>query len=162
MDIALAFNPSVAGLDISLAAGDLRGDDTLTTAVLLSLMCDGASAEGEVHAGDDRRGWWADAYSGMANDSFGSRLWLLKRSKLVPGAAQTTRQHILSALQWLVDDGLVRNVEVTVFQPATGWLYADVQLTLLSGERRLRLQWNAADGGWHLAGELWTGAANAI
>ena len=48
---------------MSLAGADFAGDDTLVTAVILSLCTDRLAQPHEVAPGEDRRGWWADAYA---------------------------------------------------------------------------------------------------
>lgn len=156
MDLALTFNPAIGALDISLDGVDLAGDDTLRTAVLLSLLCDRTAQAHEVDAGADRRGWWADAYASNQGDAFGSRLWLLARSKQLPATVQRARSYIREALQWLVDDGLASAVDVVAFIPRMGWLVADVHVTLQGNSRRFRFEWSDADQVWQLAGENFT------
>ena len=64
---------------MSLAGADFAGDDTLVTAVILSLCTDRLAQPHEVAPGEDRRGWWADAYATSPRDKFGCRWWLLAR-----------------------------------------------------------------------------------
>lgn len=153
MDLALTYNPEIGMLDIAIDGADLLAEDTLASAVMLSLLCDRTAQAHEVDAGGDRRGWWADAYADIEGDAFGSRLWLLGRSKQLPAAVQQARAFIAEALQWLVTDGLVKAVEVTAFIPRTGWLYVDVMLTLQAGSRRFRFEWNDERQIWRLAAE---------
>jgi phage gp46-like protein len=55
--------------------------------------------------GTNKGTWWAD-------ESFGSELWLLRRSGKVTGqTAGTLRRMILEATAWLVTEGLVRAIE---------------------------------------------------
>lgn len=154
MDLALSYSPDIDGLDLSIDAGraDLAQEDTLATAVLLSLMCDRTAQPGEVDAGNDRRGWWADAFAAAA-DLFGSRLWLLEREKEVEQTLQRARTYIREALAWMVEDGFVTAVDVAVFVPKRGWLAAEIELKLDGASRRYRFEWSAATQIWRLAGE---------
>lgn len=93
VDLALTFNPEIDGLDISLDGVDLRHEDTLMTAAMLSLLCDRAAQPHEVPDGTDRRGWWADTYAENQGDAFGSRLWLLAREKQLPEVVQRARRY---------------------------------------------------------------------
>lgn len=164
MDIALRYSASLKGLDIVVDAttADLVHEDTLTTAVMLSLLCDRTAQAHEVDAGTDRRGWWADAYAREqaqdaardGADAFGSRLWLLAREKQVPETQQRLRAYVHEALQWLVDDGMALGQEVTVFIPRTGWYAALIDLQLQEGNRRFRFEWDGSAQQWHLAGEV--------
>ena len=164
MDIALRYSASLNGLDIVVDAttADLVREDTLATAVMLSLLCDRTAQAHEVDVGADRRGWWADAYAQAQAtdaardnaDAFGSRLWLLAREKQVPEMQQRLRAYAYEALQWLVDDGMVLGLEVTVIIQRTGWYAAMIDLQLQGGNRRFRFEWDGAAQQWHLAGEV--------
>jgi phage gp46-like protein len=63
----------------------------------------------------DRRGWWADAFPAIAGDRFGSRLWLLRRSKQLQESLIVAREYAEEALAWLVEDGAASKVEVETF-----------------------------------------------
>jgi len=97
-------------------SADEEGHDTtqaLETAVLLSLLCDQrARDEDNVAEGQDRRGWWADAYSFVDNDLWGSRLWLLERAKANTGTLLFAREAAEESLQWMIEDGIAREVQV--------------------------------------------------
>ena len=55
--------------------------------------------------GTNKGTWWADG-------GFGSDLWLLKQSGKVNGqTAGTLRRMILEATAWLVNDGLVKEID---------------------------------------------------
>lgn len=160
MDLALTLNATSGEFDLAIdqATGDFAREDTLTTAVMLSLMCDRLAEAHEVPAGEDRRGWWADAFAAVNQDavkadSFGSRLWLLAREKQTPETEQRLREYIAEALQWLVDDELAEDLVVTVFRPRIGWYTALVDLKLESRSRRYRFEWDTATQSLQLAGE---------
>jgi phage gp46-like protein len=156
MDLALAFNPEIGGLDISLDGIDLRHEDTLLTAAMLSLLCDRLAQPHEVGAEEDRRGWWADTYADNLGDLFGSRWWLLSREKQLPEVVQRARRYVREALQWLIDDGLAVSLDVSAFIPRMGWLIVDVVVGLVGTSRRFRFEWNDASQAWRLAGESFT------
>ena len=93
MDLQLAFASSAEKANFVLANGQLSLDDSLYTAVLISLFTDRrADEDDELPASETwRRGWWADslAQNGIfKKDQIGSRLWLLMRCK----ATEQTRQ----------------------------------------------------------------------
>ena len=160
MDLALRYDPNTGEFDLAIdaATGDFAREDTLSTVVMLSLMCDRLAQPHEVPVGDDRRGWWADAFvtpsqDASAADSFGSRLWLLAREKQTPATEQRLRGYIQEALQWLVEDGLAQTVTVTVFRPRIGWYSALVDLQVRGDSRRYRFEWDTATQALQLAGE---------
>lgn len=156
MDLSLSFSPSRSYFDLSLDVlkADLLASDSLQTAVVLSLLCDRTASESDVPAGEDRRGWWADAFAQNQSDKFGSRLWLLAREKRTPETTMRARSYIIEALQWLIDDGLATAVDATVFAAGTDWLVAQVQINLKAGSRQYRFEWSDASQAWTLQGEV--------
>lgn len=153
MDFALSFNAEIGGFDISIDGLDLAHEDTLFTAVILSLNLDRTAQPHEVPAGTDRRGWWGDTYATVPGDLTGSRLWLMEREKQLPESVQRARRYFREALQWLVDDGLVQSMTVSGFIPRMGWLVIDVVLELIADSRRFRFEWSDEREGWRLVGE---------
>lgn len=88
----------------------------LYSAVLISLFTDRLATPGDELPDRDlggRRGWWADAYAEVAGDLIGSRLWLLARQKVMPRTLRLAEEYARDALQWLMDDGIARRVDVT-------------------------------------------------
>lgn len=113
--------PAYTG-DIALINGavmvernDLALDDTLETAIQISLFCDARAGAGDVLPSSDtyRRGWWADQFE-AGQVSVGSRLWLLERSKRTPEVLAAAQAYASEALQWLVSDGVASSVTVDV------------------------------------------------
>lgn len=108
------------GGDIRVSNGDLVTGDQLRTAVLMSLFTD-RRAEPDDRLPDfteDRRGWWGDSYADttdatLTGDRIGSRLWLLYREKITAETIERARQYAAESLQWLIDDGVAVDVEVS-------------------------------------------------
>lgn len=99
--------------DIAMDGYDLKSDNGLQTAVIISLFTDRrANDDDALPAGDDRRGWWADAFLDVEDDRIGSRLWLLNREKQMQRVVIRAREYAEEALQWLVDDGVAKRVTV--------------------------------------------------
>ena len=97
--------------DLSLSGDALVEGDDLHTMVLLSLFCDAPAREGDpVHPSQPRNGFWGDVYSGD-NDTWGSRLWILRRAKLTLETKALAKQYTAEALAWMVADGLASKIE---------------------------------------------------
>ncbi len=152
MDLALVYNPDIAAFDVAVQAHDLVGDDTLASAVLVSLLCDRQAQPYEVPAGQDPRGWWADAY-GLQWHATGSRLWLLEREKQLPGVLLRCKQYVEECLAWCLDDGLATAVNVAVFTPRVGWLVAVVGFMLNGVARNFRFEFDQEQQRWRLGQE---------
>ncbi|WP_394521701.1 hypothetical protein C1N60_08980 [Pantoea sp. SGAir0184] len=85
--------------------------DPLTRAVVISLFT--WRKAGKDDAPEEVNGWWGDTYPTVQNDRIGSRLYLLKRSKLTNKTPLKAREYITEALQWLTADGVAARVDVT-------------------------------------------------
>ena len=132
----------VAGPDCGMEAGDLVAEDSLRTAVILSLFLDRRANDDDIlpNDSDDRRGWWADTVAPMTDygigggsasgDHIGSRLWLLSREKQLAGVLERARHYAEEALTWLVEDGVATAVQVAATNPRQGWLVLEVTVTL--------------------------------
>ena len=86
--------------------------DPLTRAVVISLFTH-RRADPDDNA-DVPMGWWGDTWPMVANDRYGSKLWLLQRSKLTNALVNTVRTYIRESLQWMLDDGVVSRVDIAV------------------------------------------------
>lgn len=124
-DLALHWDPETVSADLLLMGGALATDDSLRTAILISLFTDARASEDAAlpEGGDDLRGWWGDQFAreaapdaGSAEDRnrIGSLLWLFSRSKTLPAVLSGARRAAEDALAWLVRDGIAARVSVEV------------------------------------------------
>lgn len=123
-DLAVTWSNSTGDADLSLVdainstqAADLSTDQGLITAVALSLFTDRRAEDDDIPpSGDpnDRRGWWADQFADVEGDLFGSRLWLLARSKLTNETALRAEEYIREALAWMLEDLVVSGIDVAI------------------------------------------------
>ncbi len=118
--------------DLPVRKGDLMGDNSLGTEVMVSLFTDVRAEKDELPPEySDLRGWWADALLSMQGDEqgTGSKLWLLRRQKQLDSVLVQAEAYARSALQWLIDEGLAGAVSVTAENPAQGTLTLTVSIT---------------------------------
>ena len=100
--------------DLKMENNDFALDDTLKTAVIISLFTDHRVTIDELPDGEkDRRGWWADALNDDG-DQIGSKLWTLKREKITQEIMDRFQQYCEESLQWLIDDKIAQSVTVSV------------------------------------------------
>lgn len=77
--------------------------------------------------GTDKGRWWA-------YPEFGSELWQLRQTGKVDGnTAGTVRQMILDSLQWLIDDGLAKEIECEAEQADKNRINYRVKVTRPNG-----------------------------
>lgn len=124
---------------------DIATDDSLRTAVILSLFLDRRARDDDAlpDGGSDRRGWWADTIMPMTEgmlalhdgarsprgpDQIGSRLWLLSRELQVREVVRRAHDYAVEALAWLIEDGHASRVEVRAFIPRFQMLGLDIRI----------------------------------
>lgn len=137
-DIALR-QSSILGtaprFDFAIESGDLAHDDGLRAAVLVSLFTDRRAEPDDTASGEDRRGWWADAWSEVDGDRIGSRLWLLARAKETATTLERARAYTAEALAWMIEDGIARAIEIEAEWAHRGMLGLRVAITLTDGSQ---------------------------
>jgi phage gp46-like protein len=135
-DVKLIWNRAAQSADIAIVNGDLVTDDTLETAVIISLFSNRRADDDDVlpdfvnaqmPGSGDRRGWWGDHYAPellaaivagigvtpQPTDRWGSRLWLLRREKDLASVLARAKEYAQEALQWLLDNDVASAVNVT-------------------------------------------------
>lgn len=86
--------------------------DPLTRAVVISLFTH-RRADPDDNA-DVPMGWWGDTWPMVTNDRYGSKLWLLQRSKLTNALVNTVQTYLRESLQWMLDDGVVSRIDIDI------------------------------------------------
>jgi phage gp46-like protein len=91
--------------------GGLQAHSALHTAITIQLFTDKWSKANEVRDQQDPRGWPLDLIDNQGFPELGSELWTLFRGRLSPETAVLAREYVLMALQTLIDQGVVAEVE---------------------------------------------------
>lgn len=129
-DLRTVFIDMDRGADLALEQFALATDDGIETAVIHALFTDARADDGDLlpDGQTDRRGWWGDGYPTVEGDRYGSKLWLLGRSKQLSATLVQARQYAEEALAHLVDDGVAGRVEVEASIPRDAVLGLTVQI----------------------------------
>ena len=61
----------------------------------------------------ERYGWWGDSFPTLTNVQIGSRLWQLRRRTLDADTVRDATTFARESLQWMLDDGRVKAVDIT-------------------------------------------------
>lgn len=98
-----------------LATYALELEDTLQTAVILSLFTDARAGQDDALPFNqtDRRGWVGDEFMGADADVWGSRLWLLYSSKSNADVLEMAAFYAREALGWMVRAGIAASASAT-------------------------------------------------
>lgn len=99
-------------IDLRVRDSRLATDDSLRTAIMISLLTDSRARPDDGVRGGDLRGWWADQY---LRRPVGSRLWTLRGMK-IERALEQVEPMVLEALQWMLDDGHATSIDVPLIQ----------------------------------------------
>ena len=110
-------------------------ETSLKRAVEISLFTWCRANPGDQVEDDERYGWWGDSFPQVADDRIGSRLWLLRRRKLTPETISGAVTYAREALQWLIDDRHVVDVQILTARAGNNRLNLGTVLTLPTGER---------------------------
>lgn len=127
-EIKLVWDDERGRADIAIENNDLVLEDGLETSVIISLFTDRRVPFGQ-SAPDtgERRGWWADGLGEIA-DNWGSRLWTLETRPLTSDTMRDAETYCLEALQWMIDDGIAGEVNVTVTRSGQNTLSIGVEI----------------------------------
>lgn len=136
-DIALEITRTEFGdrFDFAVANGDLKLDEGLRTAVIVSLFTDRRVTKNEVLLGQDQRGWWADAIAEIPDDLSGSKLWLLEREKQTNETLTRAVEYAKEALQWMIDDEIAETINVVASYPLNGFLKLEIEIQKPDGDK---------------------------
>lgn len=107
----------------------------LTRAVIISLFTWRRAANDDPVDDEQRYGWWGDSFLAVAHDRIGSRLWLLQRVRLNEQTRLDAEYYAREALQWLIEDGHCKAVEVLAQRRTTHRIDLRTTLILSDGKR---------------------------
>ena len=145
-DIKIRWDNDLFTGDFLFVDNDLDTDEGLGTAVIISLFTDARASDDDPipNANNDqgyidKRGWWGDlANPEVEGDQIGSKLWLLERAKTTQENLNKAEDYALQALQWLIDDGIAKEVTVTAERTKIGEnevLALSVEITKVDGNQ---------------------------
>ncbi len=152
MDFVIKTRLSASGLFtfyLSFDQADITPEAIFETAIIISLFTDRLANEDDVipDGTNDRRGFWGDALSTIPGDLIGSRLWLLSREKQMTDVLRRAEEYAFEALEWLLEDGLSKKLNITATNPKTSWLRLDIQLVQSDNTTaRFYYIWEALNG----------------
>lgn len=138
-DIALEITRSERGdtFDFATLSGDLKKDEGLRTAVIISLFTDRRVNKEDVLLGQSQKGWFGDAPELIENvgDAWGSKLWLLEREKQTQVTLTRAVEYAKEALQWMIADEIAATIEVEASYPIAGFLSLEIKIQKPDGEK---------------------------
>lgn len=122
-DIEFDYDAEIGYGDLIVENRDLKRDQGLRTAIIISLYSNRRAADEDELPDDNgtKEGWWADKLR-LSDDNIGSKLWLIGRGKIkadeiIPKAEQFTCE----CLQWMIDDNVAESIDVeaSIIEPTS-------------------------------------------
>lgn len=132
LDIAL-FNTS-KGYDFVIEDGDIKAVNNFKTAIEVSLFSDARADSTEVFLPQARRGWIGDLNSTIEGQNYGSKLWLLQQERLTQTTLNKAINYARLALQWVVDQGQAKFIDVSGSIVPTQGIQLNITFTTILGE----------------------------
>lgn len=144
-DIQLIYAPEVGYGELTVIDRDLARDPGVETAIFICLFTDQRANVDDVLPDNsgDMRGFWGDDLNADKR-SDGSRIWLLLRNPITEALLSQLKETVNQALSWLVDDGIMDNVEVSITTDGI-IIYINVRLTRSSTTVSYRYFYNFKD-----------------
>jgi phage gp46-like protein len=129
-----------------LADGTLDDDHALATAVVVALGTDRLAGRDDVLPdpdSTDRAGWWGDLDAENIWDGWpiGSKLWLLRRSRIAPSGSlegstvARVKQYIAEALQPFIDQRIASQFEIAAERSTEDRNRIDAGVSIYRGPR---------------------------
>ena len=150
MTAAIIWNNNTGRGDINVSSAGLRQDDGLETMVLQVLFTDARAAVADTlpDGSADRRGWPGDTF---ADADWGSKLWLLERSKLTTDVKNKAVTYAQTALERHLKPDYAKKIAVTGSIPQFQLLQLNIDITRPDGtDLTMTIQ------------QRWEGVANAV
>lgn len=133
-DLQILYDKKNSIFDLVLLDGDLALDQGLESSLLVSLFSDSLIDQDELPFQETKlRGWWADGVDETLNDSTGSKLWLLDRAKQNDENLTLAQTFAEQATQWLLDDVISSEIEVSTSYLESGVIEIDIDITKPQG-----------------------------
>ena len=140
--------PDSFGLyDLQIEDSDFASAGGFETAIPVSLFTDARAPANAVQDPLRRRGWVGNLL-GDIDRELGSLLWLFEQSRLTASTLNELRTAATNALQWLIEDGAAREVDVTVDQPTSRGVRIFIRVTGLdNGVNQFSVLWRRTNVG---------------
>ena len=123
-------------LDLVIEDGDLKADDSLENAALITAFSNVRVEIRDLPPGiTDQEGWWADDIADIITDQIGSRLWtVLRRGKILDSTIAELETIMIEAFNWMKEDGIAVSITAEAERIATDRVEVTVEITRPDGD----------------------------
>lgn len=119
--------------DVAIENGDLKAVDGLDTALYVSLLTDARANDQQIPVPEYRRGWIGNIASPVEGRQLGSLMWLVDQRRLTQTTLNEVVDYARKSLQWMLEDDVCVNVEVTGSIVPTQGIRLNITMTSKEG-----------------------------
>lgn len=116
-------------------SGDFETDSTIENPLNASLFTNARADISEVPIAKDRDGWWGNELYETIGHQFGSKLHLLKQRRFSEETKNIVIDYIRKGLQWLIDDEIVKDINVSATLVYGNINTIETEITLINDEK---------------------------
>ena len=105
--------------DLQISGADFESAEGFESAVPTSFFSDSRASSVQVQEAQSRRGWVGNILTVDIDRELGGLLWILDQARINDDTINFARNYARDSLQWMIDDGIARNIQVIVEKEGT-------------------------------------------
>jgi len=102
--------------DIQIDGSDFASAEGFESAIATSYFTDSRAPAVQVQEAQNRRGWVGNILTAIVSRELGGLLWILDQARITNDTLNFAKSFAQDSLQWLIEDGLARSVQVSVIR----------------------------------------------
>jgi phage gp46-like protein len=102
--------------DIQIDGSDFASAKGFESAIPTSFFSDSRAPAVQVQEAQSRRGWVGNILTAVQSRELGGLLWILDQARITNDTLNFAKSFAQDSLQWLIDDNIVRSIQVLVIR----------------------------------------------
>jgi len=132
--------------DLVLEGSDFASAEGFETAIPVSYFTDARAATVQVQNANRRRGWVGNILYAEIERELGGLLWVLEQARIISDTINLAKSYAEGSLQWMLEDGIARFIEVKVEQSGTREIFIYTNITTIDNTvQRYVTLWRLTD-----------------
>lgn len=100
--------------DVQIDGADFKSAEGFESAIAASYFTDSRAPAVQVQEAQKRRGWVGNILTAIQSRELGGLLWILDQARITDDTLNFAKSFAQDSLQWLIEDGIARSVQVSV------------------------------------------------
>jgi len=100
--------------DVQIDGADFASSEGFESAIAASYFTDSRAPAVQVQEAQKRRGWVGNILTAIQSRELGGLLWILDQARVTDDTLNFAKSFAQDSLQWLIEDGLARSIQVSV------------------------------------------------